>query len=202
MRAIIICGGEVYDAAAINIKEDDFVICADAGARHLKSLNITPDVLIGDFDTLKDYPEGIKRIEFPPEKDETDTSLAVDYAISKGYDEILVLGALGGRADHSLANVFLLKHILEKNAKGELFDGKNRVFLTDKDFTVSEHGVYVSLFPLFSDIEGLTIRGMKYPLDDYKLPQGSSLCVSNEVTDREAYISFKSGLLLVMICRD
>ena len=202
MRAVILSGGDIYDYEAVGIAKDDFIICADAGARHLEKLNAAPDVIMGDFDTFKGVLRATEEIKFPPEKDETDTRLAVDYAIEKGYDEICVLGALGGRADHSLANIFLLKYMLGKNIKGELFDGKNRVFLADKDFTVSNRGAYVSLFPLFSDIEGLTIKGMKYPLENFYLPQGSSLCISNEVTEETAFVSFKRGLLLVMLCRD
>lgn len=202
MRAVIISGGEIYDYSALNISGSDFIICADAGARHLEHLCVKPDLLIGDFDTFQGDLTDTKKIKFPPEKDKTDTCLAVDFAISEGYDEILIFGALGGRADHSLANIFLLKYMLEKNVKGELFDGKNRVFITDKGFTISERGVYVSLFPLFSDVVGLTLRGMKYPLNDYYLPCGSQLCISNEVTDESAAVSFKSGLLAVMLCRD
>ena len=202
MRAVILSGGDIYDAAAVNVENDDFVICADKGARHLKSLGIEPDVFLGDFDSFKGGLENAERIEFPPEKDKTDTCLAVDFAISRGCDEILILGALGGRADHSLANIFLLKYMLDRNVRGELYDGKNRVFLTCKSFEVYEKGVYVSLFPLFSDIEGLTLEGMKYPLNNYTLPAGSSLCISNEVYGDSARVSFISGYLLVMICRD
>ena len=202
MRAVILSGGDIYDFAAVNITKDDFVICADAGARHLKKLQITPNVIVGDFDTFKGDLGEINRIKFPPEKDKTDTCLAIDFAISKGCGEICILGALGGRADHSLANIFLLKYMHDRNVRGELFDGKNRVFITDKDFTVSQKGVYVSLFPLFSDVTGLTVKGMKYPLKNYTLPAGSTLCISNEVTGNDASVSFKSGYLLVMLCRD
>ena len=166
MRAVILSGGDIYDVAAVNIKRDDFVICADKGARHLKSLGAEPDIFLGDFDSFKGGSGKAEKIEFPPEKDKTDTCLAVDYAISKGYDDILILGALGGRADHSLANIFLLKYMLDKNVRGELYDGKNRVFLTCNSFTVAEKGAYVSLLPLFSDVEGLTLKGMKYPLNN------------------------------------
>ena len=202
MRAVIFSGGDIYDMTALDIRKDDFVICADAGARHLKAAGITPNLIIGDFDTSADVSDCVQRIRFPSEKDETDTRLAVDCAISKGYENILIFGALGGRADHSFANLLLLKYMYDKNVLGELFDGKNRIFIKDKGFTVSEKEGYVSLFSFFSDVEGLTVEGMKYQLEDYTLTQGDPLCISNEVVSDCASVSFKKGLLIVMMCRD
>lgn len=202
MRALILCGGEVYDYASIRVCRGDFIICADAGAKHILPLGVKPDVYLGDFDSCDVHDRGIPIVKFKKEKDETDTFLAAEYAIKKGYNEIVIIGALGGRADHSAANVFLLKYLLQKGVKAFLEDGKNTVFMTQTDVNIAEKGVYVSLFPVFGDVEELSVSGMKYPLSDYFMKAGDMLGISNEVSGECGKISFKSGTLMVILCRD
>lgn len=202
MRAVILCGGEVYDYAPLKPYRNNFIICADAGAKHLVPLDARADIYLGDFDSSAVPGDGAEVLRFKKEKDETDTFLAAEYAISKGYTEIVIIGALGGRADHSAANVFLLRHLMKKGIKAYLEDGKNTVFMTDKNIRITKKNTYVSLFPVFGDVAGLSISGMKYPLSDYFMKAGDMLGISNEVTEECGSITLESGTLMVMLCRD
>ena len=114
MRAVIICGGDIgnYERAAAHTKDNDMIICADSGYAHAKKMHITPDVVLGDFDSYKKDDVICDDIKvYPMKKDFTDSEIAADYAIKNGADEILFLASTGGRLDHTLANIYLLKTI-------------------------------------------------------------------------------------------
>jgi thiamine pyrophosphokinase len=211
MECIVVCNGWSITKELVDkyINKDTYIICADGGANHLKKFGILPDILLGDFDSISDEAlefynnKKIEILNFPPEKDYTDSELSVETAISKGFKDIIVLGGIGSRMDHTIANVFLLKMIHEAGCKGRLIDDNNIIQLTSSDITLEKHeGYKVTLLPMTPTVEGITTKGLYYPLDNYTMRQGSTRGVSNEFLEEEAYVSIKSGLLLVMMSRD
>ncbi len=212
MRAVIVTGGSICDYTFYNgfFRPDDFVICADGGIAHLIELGVQPDLFLGDFDScdfssVKDLPilEHAQIVRHAVRKNETDTQLAVGEALARGMKEIVILGGIGSRADHTLANVFLLKMILENGAEGVLLNENNEVRLLDRSTVLHPRaGRHISLLPLTAEVSGITLRGLSYPLDNFTMKMGDSIGISNEFTKDDAVIQFKSGLLLVILSKD
>jgi len=211
MNCVIFCGGSITDYEYIKkyTAQADLVISADSGARHCRMLGIIPDIMVGDFDSVdrSDYDflknAGTEVICYPPEKDMTDSELAVEIAVRKGCNRIILLGATGSRLDHSVSNIFLLKKLLDSNIDGLIADDRNEVRLIRDNITLKkESGVFVTLLPVGGDAAGVTTRGLYYPLENAVLPIGSSRGVSNQFSEYEAYVEVKSGCLLVIISRD
>ncbi len=201
-KAVVICAGSIenYEYIKSFINKDDFVICADGGVSHAKKMGVVPNLTVGDFDSYNGKLTGEVR-RFKPEKDFTDSDIAVKAAIEKGYDEILLLGASGTRLDHTLANIGLLKYICEHGAKGTLIDENNIISVINSDTVVTrEEGWHLSLIPI-GRVEGLTLEDLKYTLEDYTLDFSQSLAVSNEFTDKDAIIKIKKGSLIVIKSR-
>jgi thiamine pyrophosphokinase len=205
----IVSGGRIGDRdffrKKISRMENCLIICCDGGVRHLQQTGIKPDVIIGDMDSidpahLEIYSsQDIKIIKYPVSKDFTDTELALDYAINLKPAVIYIWGALGGRLDHALANVFLLGKGKAVSIKTYLIDEYCEVFLLNDDLTINgSAGQTVSLIALSPQVEGITLRGFLYPLDDAILRMGESLAVSNIINGDEAKISVRSGSLLVI----
>lgn len=211
-KAVIVSGGRIENAQFYReILRDKYIICADGGIYLLQQLNIKPNIFLGDFDSCNfdeieksgflNECEDVKK--FKIEKNATDTHIAVDFAMERGFRDITLIGALGGRIDHSLANVMLLKYMLEKGVKGTILNEKNKVFLTDGSIEIPpEHGRRLSLVPLTDRVCGVTLKGLKYPLCDFTLTMGDTRGISNEFTDENAEIIFKNGLLLVITSED
>jgi len=205
----IVSGGRVGDRDFFRNKisgmENCLIICCDGGVRHLQQTGVKPDVIIGDMDSidpaqLESYSrQDIKIIKYPASKDFTDTELALDYAINLKPEAIYIWGALGGRLDHTLSNVFFLEKTKALTIKTYLIDEYCEVFLLNGDVTINESaGQTVSLIALSPQVEGITLRGFLYPLDDAMLRMGESLAVSNIINGDEAKISMRSGSLLVI----
>ena len=188
------------------------IIAADRGLAVCTALGLKPDIIVGDFDSA---PEGLfsywekqpdvllKR--FPPEKDWTDTELALKEALAAGWKQIVILGAFGSRIDHVLGNVQLLPVALSHGASVVLLDEKNRITLHQKPFRIlrkEQWGTYVSLFAFGGDVTGLCLKGFKYGLTDAVLRPFGALAVSNEIIAEEASVSFLDGLLLTAETRD
>ncbi len=207
MTAVVVCNGMIEDYSYIKKYFDkaDFVICADGGATHLRKLGIVPDVLLGDFDSILkvdlDYyrESGVEVLKFPYKKDKTDTELAVELAADRGFKDVILVGALGKRQDHSLSNVFILKKMLDRGIKGIIADKHNEIMLVrDRIELKREINLKVTLLSLTEKTEGVNTDGLLYPLTDATLELGSSWGVSNEFAGETAEISVKDGLLLVI----
>ena len=197
-KCIIFCAAG-FDALLEPIQAGDFVIAADGGLRHTESLGIRPDAVLGDFDSLGYVPEGAN--VYPVEKDDTDAMLAVRLGLAKGFREFVLYGSLDGpRLDHTVANFQTLQYLADGGASG-LLVGKDCLVTVVKDgalaFPPESRGT-VSVFCLGSDAEGVTLRGLYYPLENGTLTAGFPLGVSNHFTGTEAEISVKNGSLLVM----
>lgn len=217
MRILLISGGSLCASAADYIQafDPEWVIAADAGIHHALTLGIHMDQILGDFDSVSPEDlaccDGIDRIEFPAEKDYTDTELALETAMERAGSrgKILMLAAMGTRADHSLANIFLLKKAADAGIDCEIVDDYNRVRLLrgPVSYTVrfsEAEGIttYVSLLPVFGDARDITLRGMKYPLDHAVIPSGRAWGVSNELVAPEGHIQLQEGYVLLILAGD
>lgn len=208
MRAVLFVNGIIDDPARLRslIRADDYLVAADGGARHCLAAGHTPHVVVGDLDSLE--PEVVARLEaqgvaierHPPSKDKTDLELAVERAIRDGADDILLVGALGGRLDQSLANVLILAQkrwparlrVVEANEIAQV--------IRDGDCLTLEAtpGSTVSLLPLSAQVTGVTYRGLLYPLEDATLELGSTRAISNEVAQTPATVHIGTGIALVV----
>jgi len=211
MNVLLIANGEVRDYEYIKhfIKGYGRVYCCDGGVRHCEKLSLFPNVIVGDFDSSSEiefdkYVElGAEIFKFPAEKDCTDTELCILKAIDDGAKSIIILGGLGKRFDHALANAHILKHALENNVAAKLIDEHSEIFLIDKEAQVKDRvGGTISLIPLTTEAKGVTITGVKYPLFNHTLKVGSSFSVSNFITENIVNVSISSGNIFVIIARD
>ena len=196
----IIGAGDVTDPDII-ATEQDFIICADGGYKYKSLLGRDCDMVMGDFDSLGSVPDTENKIVAPCEKYETDMMLAVDYGYNQGYRKFVLIGALGGqRNDHSVANIQLLHYIASKGASGTIYHG-NEVFTAFSDGTLTlgaELKGYVSVFSLTDKSKGVTIRNLKYTLDNAELYSYKPIGVSNEFLGKESSISVEEGSLLIV----
>ena len=188
------------------------IIAGDRGLEALYQLKIIPNHVVGDFDSVS--PEILEFYKKQPqiifhtyhaEKDNTDTDIALKLAIQIRSSEITILGALGKRMDHALANIHILKDALEANIPCKIIDEHNRIYLINTEKTLEKdkvYGKYISLIPLTSTVEGLTLKGFKYPLNKYNLPIGTSLGISNEIIEDIAHIEMEKGILIVIESKD
>lgn len=197
-ECVIFCAAEC-NGLARPIGQDAFVIAADGGLRHTKTLGITPNAVLGDFDSLGYTPEGAN--VFPVEKDDTDAMLAVRLGLEQGCDEFLLYGSLDGpRLDHTVANFQTLQFLTDHGAVGYLI-GKTTMVTVVKNgkitFPAGLSGT-ISVFCMGPDAEGVTETGLFYGVENGTLTSGFPLGVSNHFTGEAAEISVKNGSLLVL----
>nr|WP_294488144.1 thiamine diphosphokinase [uncultured Anaerosporobacter sp.] len=220
MNTIIITGGFVdatFAKSYLEAESFDMVIAADRGVETAKLLNIPIDYILGDFDSLEpsilvelknqlaNDDSGLILKEFPPEKDYTDTHLAIVTAIESGATKVSILGATGTRLDHVMANVNLLSICLNYGIEAKIVDAHNQIYVIDSDKHLKKdkiHGKYVSLIPYTDCVTGVTLIGFKYPLCDMTMTKGNSLGISNELLEEEGVIKLDKGILIVIESRD
>ena len=224
MHVLIITGGTLNIAFAKNYCQTlsyDKVFAVDKGLEYADYLGLSPDLIIGDFDTVNEelLLEYEKRImdhridvvleKYPVKKDTTDTELALNEALKIGADEITLLAGTGSRMDHVLMNMNLLLQAEEAGASCYMVDETNRIQLlsdhTRKEAVIwkeKQHGRYLSIIPVTSIVEGLTITGVAYPLKDKQIRQGNSLTVSNYIVDEMARIRLEQGSIWVIESKD
>ena len=204
-RCVIIANGNPPDPAIAHRYADqaDLLLAADGGACHALALNLAPQVVIGDLDSLDAEQQtrlraaGTHFIVHPAAKDETDLELALLYAVHQDADPIVVLAALGGRLDQALANILLLTLPALIGRDVRLVDGAQTAFVVRNQATIrGKPGDTVSLIPLGGEVRGVTTRGLAYSLTEGTLPFGPALGVSNEMTTSQARIQVRDGLLL------
>ena len=208
-KVIIISGGRLGDPAFFQKRMatmDSFLtICCDGGIRHLAKLNIKPDVIIGDMDSaaavsIEGYKnDGVKILKYPPDKDDTDTQLALEYALGLKPEAIEIWGAWGGRIDHSLANLFLLGLAEKEGIMISLIDEYCEALIVGKAAAFNEAiGQTVSLVALSPQVTGVSLQGFQYPLENAILEMKKPRGVSNVITAAPATINVGSGKLLVI----
>ncbi|MBQ4109752.1 MAG: thiamine diphosphokinase [Clostridia bacterium] len=191
-----------YDFINKYLDKSDFIICADGGIAHTEKLGITPQLIIGDFDSYSGKLPSDNVMRYPSEKDDTDMALCIEYAIKNGYEEIIIAGGLGGRIDHTLANLSLLAKYSDKSIM--LIDEKTEITAIS-DFCSLEKNEkkYISFVSFTEKTEGVTYKGLKYPLSDATLySKDAQFSISNEIIEKKAEISLKSGILLCIRTED
>ncbi len=202
MRAFIYTGGAINKANITeHPKSDDLKIAADSGYKNALELGEKVDVLLGDFDSYTDkMPEGIEVLKVPAEKDFTDTQMAVKEALERGADELVIIGGLGGRLDHTLSNISILSELWKIRVHTVMTDGFNRVRYLNSSSTLvpRSHFKYVSVIALSEKLKGVSIEGCKYPLDNATLLKANQYAVSNEILGNCALISLKKGECLII----
>lgn len=206
-RCLIIAGGCLKPSPEYHklTAAAEFIICADGGFKHAKALGVTPNIVAGDFDSLNKQEinelekAGIMMIRYPQEKDYTDTHIALLEAINRGFAEITIIAALGGRLDHTFANLMLLGLPEIKNANITIVDENEEIFLIrESKLLYGYAGQTISLFPLTQYVRGINTKGLKYPLRQGELIMGIPIGVSNEFVEDIAEIEIAEGLLLAI----
>lgn len=211
MKALIVSGGNAPSEKLLRkyAAMCDFIIGADKGNECLLKYNIIPQVSLGDFDSIdKEILEtiiskNIKVIKFPPEKDYTDTEIAIMEVLKTGADKIYLLGGTGTRVDHTLGNIGLILTTKEKGADLIIVDDNNIVYLADNDMTLyGKYGENISFHALSDVVKNFSIKGAKYNLDGYDMHLLDPRAICNEFMDTPIKISFDSGNLLIMHSND
>ncbi|MFI5358891.1 MAG: thiamine diphosphokinase [Halanaerobiales bacterium] len=209
-QALLVVNGEpqgsIEEYRAIIGQDDITIIAVDGGLLLVESLGLFPDLLLGDFDSIPreklEYyqAKGVEIIRYPVEKDETDAELAINYCLSKGYRELLLIGSMGGRLDQQLANIFLLEYayrqglnLVIKEPGLELGIIKNeKIFNNCKD-------KYFSLIPISEEVRGVTLEGFQYNLQDAVLYRYMTRGISNKFVDNSARASVEKGIALYLL---
>lgn len=208
MKAVIFANGEFAAPNTLDklLGASELLLAADGGLLHMRTLGLQPDAVVGDLDSLDEglrtklKSAGVKLLDYPEEKDQTDLELALLYAKDRGAKEITILAGLGRRWDHSLSNLQLLAHPEFAELRITYFHGEQRLFLIRGEAQIeAQVGARLSLIPLGGDATGVHTRGLAYALRGEKLLFGSSRGVSNVVVEEGAWVSVESGLLLCVI---
>ena len=193
-----IIGAYHGEDAVILPGSDDFIIAADGGYAAARALGVRPHLVVGDFDSLGYVPEAEQVVQHPVRKDDTDTLLAIRLGLERGYRSFVITGALGGRLDHTYANLQALLFLRDHGARGLLYgDGTAATAVTDSAITLTGTGT-VSVFAPDAPAKGVTLKGLSFEVEDAQLTPGFPMGVSNEFTDTPAQISVTDGTLLVM----
>lgn len=211
MKTLIVSGGDMPSTILLKRYVDwsDYIICADRGYEALEPLSIVPDLLIGDMDSiskknkqkLSQLPIEIQLLN--PIKDETDTEMAVEYAIRKHTSELRLLGGIGTRLDHTLGNIFLLEKYLKNFSRFEIINEHNWIYLLSrgKHKIINRGYKYVSFLAITDEVL-ITINNMAYEVDHLCLKRSSPRGISNELIEQEAEITIHNGLALCIYSRD
>ena len=208
MKAFIYAGGEIFpDNITEHPKADELTVAADGGYKNAKRLGDSVQILVGDLDSLdrSAIDDKVKVVTVPAEKDFTDTKLAADTAIREGATELIIIGGLSGRLDHTLANLALLKELTLAGIYTVITDGKNRVRYIDSTSTlIAKSGYkYLSLIIDSDKVKGVDVEGCKYPLKNATLtPNDQTLTISNEIIGNCALVAVRRGGLYIIESAD
>lgn len=202
MKAFIYLGGGVYDSMPIETpKKDDLTVAADSGYQNAVRLGVTPDIAVGDFDSLAaELPHSVEKLQVPAEKDFTDSQLAVDIAMKKGATEMVLVGGLDGRLDHTLSNLAILENLWHEGIRAVITDGQRRVrYIESTSELIPNLGYrYLSVIAADKKVKGVCIDGCKYPLKNATLNRDYQYAVSNEIGKNCALISVKRGGIFII----
>ena len=210
LKALLVLHGDIMNLSLLQkvSKEVDMVVCGDGGADYCFKASIMPDMIIGDLDSISHdslkiiYDKNIPVERYPAKKDATDSELAIEFLINKNFKEIILMGAMGSRMDHTLSNIFLLKKLKDNGIDGKIIDEHNIIYLVDKELELSKDDAYISILSITNSGTSVTLRGFEYELDKINIAFGSSYGISNRIAKDKAYIFVHRGTCLVFISRD
>ncbi len=211
MKAAVLCSGSIEDYSFTRkyISGVTKVICCDGGIRHCDGLGVLPDLIVGDFDSadsvqLEAYISmGVDIVRVPAEKDFTDGELGLMRAIEAGADEVVILGGIGSRIDHTLTNCHILIKALKRGVRAFLANEHNEIYVVDDIISLSPgKGSTVSVIPLTTEALGISTKGLYYSLKGASMHIGESLGVSNVCTEDNIEISLSQGILMIIIAKD
>ena len=200
-RAVLVCNGSVNTKYLYShIGKGDFLIAVDGGANKLMKTKFVPNLIIGDLDSIsKNALKKFRHVEikkFPVEKDKLDLELAIDYCVENKFNDLVILGAVGTRADMTLTNVFSLLQIPGKIGSRIIHDDQE-IFLVKKKCSLEGiPGERISLFPINGGIKNLSLKGFRYNIKNFDLEFGIGKGISNAFKNKKASITFKDGQLL------
>lgn len=209
-KCIVIGAGDLT-VGALNVAEQDLVIAVDGGLSYCSALGVEPDLILGDFDSVSpDEAKAVEALEqqipdrimrLPREKDDTDMLAALKEGLNRGYRDFRIYGGTGGRFDHTLANIQCLLFLKKQGAVGYLVDGTGMILVLMDESVEFQEGLegYLSLFSLTEESVGVTIRGMKYPLEQAVIRNDFPVGISNEFTGERAVVSVEKGQLVCML---
>ena len=211
MKGLIISSGDIKDLK--RLKEltygIDTIICADGGIRYAMKIDIVPDAIIGDLDSIdmgsRKFIEenNIRVIKFPVEKDETDTELALMYLCSQGCGDIILTGVTGTRIDHTLGNIFLLKKLQSEGVNGKIIDDKNTIYYVNNYLKLAKRKDYfISIIPITMDGAVVTLNGFYYSLNNSLVDFSSTLGISNKIVEEYGEIKIIRGEVLIIESKD
>ncbi len=207
MRAFIYVGGAIFPQNITERPTDgDLCIAADGGYKNAKALGHPVHVAVGDFDSFPrdQIADGIETIELPAEKDLTDSQVCIETAIARGADEIIIIGGLSGRLDHTLANLCILEDLYARRVPGYVTDGFNRArFIRNSGIIIMRSEFkYLSLIAADDTCKGVSIQGCKYELKKQPVHRRLQFAVSNEITGNCAMVTVKKGGLYIIESRE
>lgn len=209
-KCILVCAGDLT-LGEIPLKESDLVIAVDGGLGYCGLLQVEPDLILGDFDSVSPQEaEAVRQLEsripdrilrLPAEKDDTDTLAALKEGLRRGYTDFRIYGGMGGRFEHTLANIQCLLYLKNRGAAGYLVDGDGMMFVLQNEKVSFREGTegYLSLFSLVEESRGVTIEGMKYPLDRAVVCNDFPIGISNEFTGRAASVTVEDGTVVCVV---
>ena len=207
MKTVIVANGTLCQTNRLlsRIQQADMVIAADGGAVHLHHMGIVPRIIIGDLDSIPENilslfkEKQVKILKHPVRKDQTDMELCMEYAITHGCTDLLIIGATSTRLDHTLANIFILRRLAAQGIPTTLIDAHNDIHIVVSHLTLTGcPGDLLSVIPISDHVQGLTLEGLEYPLTNQALCMGSTMGISNVFTQDNACISLTSGAVLVI----
>ncbi len=196
-----IIGAGEFDYPKLKPGESDYVIGVDGGFAYLKKMELEPDMVLGDFDSFRQSPVHPNLIQLEPEKDDTDMLAALRKGMELGYRSFHIYGGLGGRISHTIANLQCLVWLLKRGARGYLFY-KNITITAVRNGSITfgkEKKGYLSVFAFDGEAKGVTLKNLKYPLEDAVLKTDYPIGVSNEFQGIESEVSVRDGVLLLMM---
>ena len=200
MHICYIFGALGTSIADFKPQKNDLIIAADGGYNTLTKLNIKPDLVVGDFDSLGEIPENENIIKHPVKKDDTDTLLAVKIGLEKGYKTFVIYGAVGGRLDHTVATIQTATFVAENGGIAYIYDGNHTVTAIKNssiNFKDNAKG-YISIFALSGIAKGVSIKGLLYELNNAEITPHFPIGVSNEFIGKESKLSVTDGILTII----
>lgn len=204
-KALVIGAGSIVnpDKYKHTISGFDFIICADGGYDNAKVLNLKPDLLVGDFDsidhdTMENLPENLRVIEYPSDKDMSDLEIALDYLVDNNFKEATVIGGTGSRLDHSISNIMMIFKYANKDLELTYSDEKNIITRIRTTMSFEKDNYFYSLIPISTQGIVVSLNGFYYDLIEQQINFGSTLGISNYIVEKKSTLELHSGVGLLI----